>query len=62
MTRHYETHLYTYATFVKVGPPAMKPENIDRMRAKAIKFGHTLGETMCVDRDPDLYIRTGRFK
>lgn len=60
MTRHWETHLYTFAVALIAGDK-IKPENLAGMRSKAISHGHTEGECLCVERDPSLYVRTGRF-
>lgn len=60
MKQHWETHLYTFAVALIVGDK-IKPENIAGMRSKAIKHGHTEGECLCVERDPELYVRTGRI-
>lgn len=60
MARHYETHLYTYATMLTQGARIL-PENLAAMRRKAQRFGHTEGECLCVERDPQYYIRTGSF-
>lgn len=57
---HWETHLYTYATMLKAGARIL-PENLKAMRAKAIKFGHTEGECMLVEANPNRYISTGRL-
>ena len=60
MAKHWETHLYTYATFVFMGDK-IKPENRAKMRAKAIRNGHTEGECLCIERNPLNYIKTGSF-
>ena len=58
--RHWETMLYTYATALTQGDK-IKPENLAGMRAKSQIMGHTEGECLCVEKDPQHYIRTGRF-
>ena len=54
---HWETHLYGYAYAV-----LQKQANAATMRAKAIRHGHTEGECLCVERNPQFYITTGGFK
>ena len=58
--KHYETHLYTYANFLYAGEK-IKPDNLIKMRDKAIRNGHTEGECQCVELDPLYYIKTGEF-
>lgn len=58
--RHYETHLYTYAVALTQGA-AIRPDNLANMRTKAIRNGHTEGECLCVARNPQHYIATGKF-
>lgn len=58
MTPHWETHLYTYAVCLTQGEK-IKPENLEGIRAKAIKHGHTEGECLLVEADPTAYVRDG---
>jgi hypothetical protein len=53
MAKHYETHLYTFASAIVAG---VAPAGT---RAKAIKFGHTEGECMMVEKNPSEYIANG---
>jgi hypothetical protein len=59
-TPWWETHLYTYAISC-IGNIGVSPENKAKMRAKAIKYGHTEGECLCVEKNPMIYARTGKF-
>jgi hypothetical protein len=59
-TPWWETHLYTYA-IACIGNIGVSPENKAGMRAKAIKYGHTEGECLCVEQNPMIYARTGKF-
>lgn len=62
MKRNYwETHLYTYAVMLTNAPGLIFPETLKAMRAKAIKFGHTEGECLCVERNPYHFVRHGGF-
>jgi hypothetical protein len=58
-TPWWETHLYTYA-IACIGD-LVTPANKAAMRAKAIKYGHTEGECLCVEKNPMVYARTGKF-
>ena len=59
-TPFWETHLYTYA-IACIGNVGITPENKAGMSAKAIKYGHTEGECLCVEKNPMIYARTGKF-
>ena len=59
-TPFWETHLYTYA-IACIGNSGWNEPNRTAMRAKAIKYGHTEGECLCVEKNPMLYARTGKF-
>jgi hypothetical protein len=59
MPNHWETHLYGYAVALTQGAK-IKPENLEGMRAKAIRHGHTEGACMLVEANPQQYISTGR--
>jgi hypothetical protein len=56
----WETHLYTYAVACIGNGSGLSPQNFAGMRAKALKYGHTLGEVMCVERNPMPYLKTGK--
>lgn len=58
---YWEAHLYTYAVMLTRGDK-IKPENLAGVRAKAIRHGHTEGECLCVEANPQFYVSTGRFK
>lgn len=58
MTRHWETHLYTYAVALTQGA-AILPEKLQGMRQKAISHGHTEGECQIVEADPMEYVQEG---
>lgn len=58
--RHWQTHLYSYAVALLQGP-RIAPDNLAGMRAKAISNGHTEGECLCVEKDPQAFVRTGNF-
>lgn len=57
----WETHLYTYAIACIGNGAGITPENFAKMRAKAIANGHTEGECLCVERNPMIFARTGKF-
>lgn len=57
--RHWETHLYTYAYFVANHRGEIKDCNRTKMRAKCISKGHTEGECMLVEKNPQEYINNG---
>ena len=57
--RHNETHLYTYAYFVADHYGRIKPENRKKMRSKCLANGHTEGELIRVEKDPQGYINNG---
>lgn len=61
MSKHWETHLYTYAVALQQGDK-IRPENLAGMRSKALAHGHTEGECQSVAVDPVHYIRTGQFR
>lgn len=58
--KHWETHLYTYAVALTHGAK-IAPENLAGMRAKAVAHGHTEGECQLVEKNTELYIRTGQL-
>lgn len=58
--KHWETHLYTYAYFCR-DREGISDENRAAMKAKCLAHGHTEGQCLCVEKDPVLYIRTGRL-
>ena len=55
---HWETHLYTFAVAFTQGDK-IKPENLQGVRRKAIKHGHTEAECLRVEQNPQHYITTG---
>lgn len=55
--KHFETHLYGYATALVSG--RWTPYRLQAMRDKCLKYGHTEGECLLVERDPARYIRQG---
>lgn len=55
---HWETHLYTFAVALTQGDK-IKPENLEGMRRKAIRHGHSAAECTYVERNAQLYIATG---
>jgi hypothetical protein len=57
---HWETHLYTYAVALQQGTK-IRLVNLEGMRAKAIRFGHTEGECQFVEQHTQLYISTGKL-
>jgi len=60
MSKHWETHLYTYAVALIVGA-AIKPDNLRGMKRKALRHGHTPGEVSAMEADPLTYVQTGRL-
>lgn len=56
--KHWETHLYTYAVALTQGDK-VKRENLEGMRLKAIKHGHSEAECRAVCYNPQAYISTG---
>lgn len=62
MTRvpHFQTHLYSYASALWQGDK-ITPDNLAGTRVKALAHGHSEAECQAVERDPHLYIRTGRL-
>ena len=60
MTKHFETHLYTFAVALTQGP-AILPANLAGIRAKALMHGHTEAECSGVEANPQAYIRDGRI-
>lgn len=60
MSRHWETMLYTYAVALTQGRRIAR-DNLAGIRRKTIRMGHTEGECQCVESNPHLYIRTGKF-
>lgn len=58
---YWETHLYTYGVMLTISPNLLYPETLAKMRAKALRFGHTEGEILCVEKNPYHYIRHGKF-
>lgn len=57
---HWETHLYTFAVALQQGAK-IRAVNLERMRAKAIRFGHTESECQFVEQHTQLYISTGKL-
>jgi hypothetical protein len=55
---HWETHLYTFAVAMTQGDK-IKPENLQGVRVKAIKHGHTEAECLAVEYNPQHYVTTG---
>lgn len=55
---HWETHLYGFAVALTQGEK-IKPENLQGMRDKAIKHGHTEEECIFVEGNAPLYIAKG---
>ena len=55
---HWETHLYGFAVALTQGKK-IKPENLQGMRDKAIKHGHTEEECVFVEGNAQLYIAKG---
>lgn len=55
---HWETHLYSFAVALTQGKK-IKPENLQGMRDKAIKHGHTEEECVFVEGNAQLYIAKG---
>lgn len=60
MSSHWETMLYTYAVALTQGR-RIASDNLAGIRSKTIRMGHTEGECQCVESNPRLYIRTGKF-
>lgn len=58
---YWETHLYTYGVMLTISPDLIFPDTLRNMRAKALRFGHTEGECLAVERNPFHYIRHGKF-
>lgn len=59
MTKHWETHLYTYAYFVANHNGTITDESRAKMKAKCLKNGHTEGQLMMVEKNPQEYINNG---
>lgn len=57
---HWETHLYTYAVALIMGASIL-PHNLQGMKRKAIRNGHTKAEVKAVEADPLAYVQTGRL-
>ena len=55
---HWETHLYTFAVALTQGEK-IKPENLQGVRDKAIRHGHTEAECVFVEQNAQLYIAKG---
>ena len=55
---HWETHLYGFAVALTQGEK-IKPENLQGMRDKAIRHGHTELECLFVEQNTQLYIAKG---
>lgn len=55
---HWETHLYGFAVALTQGKK-IRPENLQRMRDKAIKHGHTEEECVFVEGNTQFYIAKG---
>lgn len=60
MTKHFETHLYTFAVALTQGH-AILPANLAGMRAKALMHGHTEAECSGIEANPQAYITDGRI-
>lgn len=61
MPRHWETHLYGYAYFCHERE-AISDESRARMKAKCLMHGHTEGQCLMVEKNPLLFIHTGRMQ
>lgn len=59
-TRHYESHLYSYAVALTQGD-RIAPDNLKKLRAKAARHHFTEGDLQAVEADPELYIQTGLY-
>lgn len=55
---HWETHLYGFAVALTQGAK-IKPENLQGMRDKALRHGHTEAECLFVEQNAQLYIAKG---
>lgn len=61
MPRHWETHLYGYAYFCR-DRTGISDESRARMKAKCLMHGHTEGQCLMVEKNPDLFILSGRMQ
>ncbi len=61
MRRHWETHLYGYAYFCRESE-AISDESRAKMKAKCLMHGHTEGQCLMVEKNPNLFINTGRMQ
>lgn len=60
--RHYwETHLYGYAHFCR-DRVNISDESRAKMKEKCLRHGHTEGQCLMVEKNPDLFIYTGRMQ
>jgi len=60
LLRHWETHLYTYAVSY-ANRARIVPENLAKIRKKAINHGHTEAQCLAVETDTSRFIILGEL-
>lgn len=61
MPRYWETHLYGYAYFCR-DRDRISDESRAKLKAKCLMHGHTEGQCLMIENNPDLFILTGRMQ
>lgn len=61
MRRYWETHLYGYAYFCR-DREHISDESRAKLKAKCLMHGHTEGQCLMIEKNPALFILTGRMQ
>ena len=61
MRRYWETHIYGYAYFCR-DRDGISDESRARMREKCLLNGHTEAQCLMIEKNPVIFIQTGRMQ